>query len=185
MLLRLGELALEHSAELGPVTRRANFLAWECHFRGGTVTVAEEVVRNGWWSPHWHLTRGNIVFHNRADSSIIPPLPSILASLRQRKDWYITCKAPPEKGDPSGEGWTHAPQILTPIFNAAGEPQPCAAFAQLEHELEDEVDPAERDSTPLLVNPVTRQPLTTEEWRKVLLELFRIYLSETTGTRYR
>ena len=72
MLLRLGELALEHSAELGPVTRRANFLAWEYHFRGGTVTVAAEVVRNGWWNPHWHLTRGNIVFHNRADSPIIP-----------------------------------------------------------------------------------------------------------------
>ena len=93
MLLRLGELALEHCAEVGPVVRRANFFAWEGHFRGGTVTVAAEIVTNGWWNPHWHLTRGNIVFHNKADSSIIPPLQPFLSAFWHRKDWYITCEA--------------------------------------------------------------------------------------------
>ena len=177
MLVRLSALAFETAGELAEVVSRAMFLAFECHFRRATITVAAAIVKNNRWNRHWHLTRGHISYRRLEDSSIIAPVPELLRPLRDHLDWYMVVQPTPEKGDPSGERHQHSPPLCPP----RPEGLPCAARAQLDCDIDDPVDPADRDSTPLLVHPSTKQPFTSEEWEAVVLELFRLYLQEESG----
>lgn len=177
MLVRLSALAFQTAGELAEVVSRAMFIAFECHFRRSTITVAAAIVKNNRWNKHWHLTRGHISYRRLDDSSVIAPVPELLRPLRDHLDWYMVVEPTPEKGDPSGERHQHSPPLCPP----RPEGLPCAARAQLDCDIDDPVDPADRDSTPLLVHPSTKEPLTSEEWEAVVLELFRLYLQEQSG----
>ena len=50
MLVRLSALAFQTAGELAEVVSRAMFIAFECHFRRSTITVAAAIVKNNRYS---------------------------------------------------------------------------------------------------------------------------------------
>ena len=142
------------------VAGRAMLIAWECHFRRATITVAWSIITAGRFHPSWHLTLGDINYR-RLNGAVISPVPELLRPLRNHLDWYMTVDPSPEKGDSSGQRHSHSPAICPPI-----EGMRCAALTQLEKDISVPVtDPGERASTPLLIDPVLERALSTEVWR--------------------